>query len=169
MVSRESWFSLLTTPDKSGARAFAGEGDGQNDDRPTYDFLLAQLQSHRGQSVVDKADQQCAKHRPYDRAITPEQARAAQYHGRYHRQLVALAPREASGLESSGVEHPGQRCDDPGHQEHSARTSPAPWRPRRGPAAAGPGGAPLWPPGPATPLRAAPARRASGSPSPVSR
>jgi hypothetical protein len=51
------------------AQALAGEGDGEDYDLAAHDLLLAELQTHEGEAVVDEADQERAEHRAQDRTV----------------------------------------------------------------------------------------------------
>src|SRR3954453_6151503 len=121
------WWSSKNRPLmlRSGSLlARLADRDRDDDDGAAGDELLAELEPHQDEAVVDQADHQRPDDRAHDGAHAPDQAGAAEHGGRAHRELVTLGEAEAAGLQASGVEHPG---DGRGHgrdHEH-AQLDPA--------------------------------------------
>src|SRR3954470_17621945 len=100
------------------ASVTGGERDGEDDYDNTDDLLLDELKDHEDEPVVDQPDHQRPEENADDRRPAAEQARPAKDHGRDDRQLVALAPLEAPGLQAPGVEHAGDRRDSRRDHHH---------------------------------------------------
>ena len=103
----------------SPSAAGLADGDGQQDDDAARDQLLAELQAHQDQAVVDQADHQRADDRADDGAGATKQAGAAQHRRRDHRQLVTLAEREPPGVQPARVQHSRQPRRHAGDHQHA--------------------------------------------------
>src|SRR5689334_18564483 len=95
-----------------------GKRDGEDDDHAAHDLLLAELEAEDQQAVVDQADHEGADQGADHGAAAAEQARATEDHRRDDRQLVPLAPLEATRLQAPRVEHPRQGGDHAGDEQH---------------------------------------------------
>src|SRR3954449_10348558 len=113
---------LMVAPRSLLARL--ADRDRDDDDGAAGDELLAELEPHQDEAVVDQADHQRADDRAHDGAHAAEQAGAAEHGRRDDRELVALAELDAAGLEAAGVEHPR---DGRGHgrDQEDAQLDPA--------------------------------------------
>src|SRR3954468_5025874 len=82
----------MPTPirERVGRASVTGGGrDGEDDDDAADDLLLAELEAHEDEPVVDQPDHQRPEERADDRRPASEQARTHAWAGRNDPQLVA--------------------------------------------------------------------------------
>src|SRR5260370_31009816 len=96
----------------------SGHGYLEENTHSAGDQLLAEIEAHQDQTIVNQTDHERAHDGPDDRTETSKQACAPEHSRGDDREFITFTKLETTGSQTSGVEHPGKRCGETRDDQH---------------------------------------------------